>query len=243
MTRKRADVVLVERGLAASRAQAQAAIVAGGVTADGAAIAKPSDMVDPDADLSFTPAHPWASRGGLKLIAALDAFRVDPAGRVSLDIGASTGGFTDVLLSRGAAKVFSVDVGTGQMIDALRNDPRVVVLEKTDARALTRAMIPEAPSLIVCDVSFIGLEKALPVALSLAAPEAELIALVKPQFEAGPGAGGKSGVLEEAVARNAAGAAIAALDGLEGFFVQGFCDSPIKGGDGNLELLVYARRG
>lgn len=243
MSRKRADILLVERGLAASRTQAQAAIAAGGVQADGAPVLKPSDLIAETAHLAFAPAHPWASRGGIKLAAALDAFGLDPAGRVCLDIGASTGGFTDVLLSRGAAQVYAVDVGQGQLLARLKDDPRVVSREQTDARALTRADIPEPPSLIVCDASFIGLEKILPAPLALAAREADLVALVKPQFEAGPGAPGKNGVLEEAVARNAAGAAIAALDGLAGFSVIAFCDSPITGGDGNLEMLVHARRG
>ncbi len=243
MTRVRADVLLVRRGLAESRAKAQAAIEAGGVTANGAPVTRASDAVEEDAALAVAPAFPWVSRAGVKLAHALEAFGVDPSGRVCLDIGASTGGFTEVLLARGAAKVFAVDVGRGQLHAKLASDARVVSLENTDARALTRAEISEPPSLIVCDASFIGLAKVLPAALALAAPAADLIALVKPQFEAGPGAGGKTGVLEESVARTAAAQAIAEIDGLAGFAVQAFADSPIRGGEGNLELLVHARRG
>lgn len=242
MPRIRADLLLVQRGLAESRAKAQAAIEAGGVTADGLMVKRPSDQIDDGAMLTLEPPHPWVSRGGVKLAFALDEFGVDPKGRVCLDIGASTGGFVEVLLTRGAAKIYAVDVGRGQLHTKIGADSRVVSLEATDARALTRALIPEAPSLIVCDASFIGLLKVLPVPLSLAAEKADLVALVKPQFEAGPGAADKNGVLAEDVARAAAGATIAALDGLEGFHVRAFRDSPIKGGEGNLELLVYAFR-
>ncbi len=239
MTRQRADLVIVARGLAESRARARAAIEAGGVTADGALVRRASDLIEADAELVVTPPHPWVSRGGVKLAHALDQFGADPAGRVCLDVGASTGGFTDVLRARGAARIYAVDVGSGQLHASLRMDARVVSLEQTDARALTRALIPDAPSLIVCDVSFIGAAKALGVPLSLAAPQADLVALIKPQFEVGPG---KGGVLSEGRARDAAQAAIAALDGIEGFRVLGVIDSPIRGGDGNLELLLHARR-
>lgn len=241
MARVRADLLLVARGLAESRAKARAAIEAGGVRADGAVVAKPSDMIAEDAALEVTPPHPWVSRGGVKLAAALDAFGVDPAGRVCLDVGASTGGFTHVLLTRGAALVYAVDVGSGQLHASLTGDPRVVSLERTDARTLTRALIPEPPTLIVCDVSFIGAAKALAAPLSLAAPHADLIALIKPQFEAGPRAS-KGGVLAEDVARTAARAAIDALNGVEGFALAAAIDSPIRGGDGNLEQLVHMRR-
>ena len=207
--------------------------------ADGSVVLRPSDLIAEDAVLDVAPAHPWVSRGGVKLAAALDAFGVDPAGRVCLDVGASTGGFTQVLLTRGAARVFAIDVGTGQLHASLRSEARVVSLEQTDARTLTRANIPEAPSLIVCDVSFIGAAKALTVPLALAAERADLIALIKPQFEAGPG---KGGVLKEENARAAAATAIAALEGLQGFRVVASIDSPIRGGDGNLELLAHARR-
>jgi 23S rRNA (cytidine1920-2'-O)/16S rRNA (cytidine1409-2'-O)-methyltransferase len=237
----RADLLLVARGLAESRAKAQAAIEAGGVRADGVPVRKPSDLLPGDAVLDVAPPHPWVSRGGVKLSAALDAFGVSPTGRICMDIGASTGGFTEVLLSRGAAKVIAVDVGRGQLHPTLRADPRVVSFEATDARNLTPAHAPEPPSLIVCDVSFIGAAKALQRPLSLAAEHAELIVLIKPQFEAGPGSS-KSGVLSEAAARAAAARAAREFDGLEGFQSISIIDSPILGGDGNLELLAYAAR-
>lgn len=240
MTRMRADQLLVARGLAESRAKAQAAIEAGGVTADGALVRKASALIAEGAALTLTPPHPWVSRAGVKLAHGLDVFGVSPEGRVCLDVGASTGGFSQVLLARGARKVFAVDVGAGQLHASLRDDARLISFESTDARALTRAEIAEPPSLIVCDVSFIGAAKALAVPLSLAAAQAELITLIKPQFEAGPG---KGGVLAEDVARAAAAEAIAGLDGLEGFRVAATTDSPIRGGDGNLELLLHARRG
>lgn len=239
MSRKRADVLLVARGLAESRAKARAAIEAGGVRANGALVSRPSDLIAHDAVLDMTPAHPWVSRGGVKLAHALDIFGVDPAGRVCLDVGASTGGFTQVLLHRGARRVYAVDVGSGQLHASLKDDPRIVSLEKTDARHLTRADIPEPPSLIVCDVSFIGAAKALAAPLSLAAEHADLIVLVKPQFEAGPG---KGGILDEAQARVVADAARQSLDGEAGFRVVATDDSPIRGGDGNLERLLHAKR-
>ncbi len=241
MARVRADLLLVTRGLAESRAKARAAIEAGGVHADGVAVARPSDLIEESAVLEAAPAHPWVSRAGVKLAHALEAFGIDPAGRICLDVGASTGGFTQVLLKRGAARVYAVDVGRGQLHASVRADPRVVSLERTDARALTRALIPEPPTLIVCDASFIGAAKALAVPLSLAAEHADLVALIKPQFEAGPRAG-KHGVLSEVEARAAAVAAIAALDGLAGFAIARAIDSPIRGGAGNLEMLAWARR-
>lgn len=239
MTRLRADLLLVARGLAESRAKARAAIQAGGVRADGALVAKASDLIAEGAVLEMIPAHPWVSRGGVKLAGALDAFAVDPSGLICLDVGASTGGFTHVLLTRGAARVYALDVGKAQLHASLRHDSRVVSLEKTDARTLSAALIPDAPSLIVCDVSFIGAAKALARPLSLAAPEAELIVLIKPQFEAGPH---KNAVLDEEAARAAAQTAIDGLDGLEGFRFADALDSPIRGGDGNLERVAYFRR-
>lgn len=240
MGRVRADVLLVARGLAESRAKARAAIEAGGVRANGALVAKPSDMIAADAMLEAAPAHPWVSRGGVKLAHALDVFGITVAGRVCLDVGASTGGFTHVLLAWGAARVYAVDVGHGQLHASLVGDARVANLERVDARALTRALLPEAPSLVVCDVSFIGAAKALEAPLRLAAPAADLIALVKPQFEAGPH---RNAVLGEAAARAAAQGAIGALSGLADFQVLEVVDSPVRGGDGNLELLLHARRG
>jgi 23S rRNA (cytidine1920-2'-O)/16S rRNA (cytidine1409-2'-O)-methyltransferase len=239
MTRVRADLLLVARGLAESRAKARAAIEAGGVRADGASLTRASDLIAEDASLEVTPAHPWVSRGGVKLAHALNVFRVDPAGRTCLDVGASTGGFTQVLLSRGAARIYAVDVGQGQLHASLRSDPRVVSLEKQDARALTREQIPEPPSLIVCDVSFIGAAKALVAPLSLAASSADLIALIKPQFEAGPH---KNAVLDETVARDAAEHAVRELGVIENFQFVNAIDSPIRGGDGNLERLAHFRR-
>jgi 23S rRNA (cytidine1920-2'-O)/16S rRNA (cytidine1409-2'-O)-methyltransferase len=241
MTRIRADLLLVARGLAESRAKAREAIEAGGVRADGALVEKPSALVEEGAQLEVTPPHPWVSRAGVKLAAALDAFGVDPAGRACLDIGASTGGFTQVLLERGAARVFAVDVGQKQLHAALRADPRVVNLERTDARTLGREQIPTPPTLLVCDASFIGAAKVLARPLALAAEHADLIVLIKPQFEAGPRAG-KGGVIDDGAARAVAQEVIASLDGLERFHVVATMDSPIRGGEGNLEFLVHARR-
>lgn len=239
MARIRADLLLVSRALVESRAKARAAIEAGGVKADGARVEKPSDLIDEGAVLEVEPAFPWVSRAGVKLAHALEIFGVDPAGRVCLDVGASTGGFTDVLLKRGAARVYAVDVGQGQLHPKIAADPRVLSLERTDARSLTAALIPEPPSLIVCDVSFIGAAKALAPPLALAAPNADLITLIKPQFEAGPH---KNAILPEAEARAAAQNAIATLEGLAGFRCVATADSPIRGGDGNLELLLHAKK-
>jgi len=239
MTRKRADMVLVERGFSESRAKARAAIEAGGVRANGALVSKASELISQDAAIVYAPAHPWVSRGGVKLAHALDVFGIDPRGRLCLDIGASTGGFTQVLLARGAARVYAVDVGVGQLHAALRSDPRVVSLENTDARALDRTLMPEPPSLIVCDVSFIGAAKALATALSLAAARAELVALIKPQFEAGPGRGG---VLADDLARAVGDAAVQLIDALHSFGFVKAIDAPIRGGEGNLERLAYFRR-
>lgn len=239
MSRMRADLLIVARGLAESRAKARAAIEAGGVSANGAVVVRPSDLIDEDAVLEVAQPHPWVSRGGVKLAAALDAFHIDPANRVCLDVGASTGGFTHVLLSRGAARVYAVDVGRDQLHASLRADPRVVSLEQTDARTLTRTLIPEPPSLIVCDASFIGAAKVLTTPFALAADCADAIVLIKPQFEAGPH---RNAVLDEATARAAGQAAIDRLDGLERFRAIASIDSPIRGGDGNLERLAYLKR-
>jgi 23S rRNA (cytidine1920-2'-O)/16S rRNA (cytidine1409-2'-O)-methyltransferase len=241
MGKKRIDVLLVERGLFESRAKAQAAIEAGGVRANGAAVSKASDMIDEDAGIQAEAAHPWVGRGALKLAHALAHWRISPEGRVVLDIGASTGGFTQVCLAGGAERVYAVDVGRGQLHQQVAGDPRVVNLEGLDARKLDARVIPEPPGLIVCDASFIGLEKALPAALQLAAPGADLIALVKPQFEVGPDKVGKGGVVKDEGARQAA------LDGVRGFLegvgwqVQGVVDSPVEGADGNREYLIHAR--
>jgi len=181
----RADQLLVVRGLFESRAKAQAAIEAGNVTANGKPVRKVSEQIEEDAEIVAAPAHPYVSRGALKLEAALDHFKIDPKGRICLDVGASTGGFTEVLLTRGAAKVYAVDTGTAQLHPRIKADPRVVSLEQSDIRKLEDAEIPDHARLIVIDVSFISLEHVIPKALQFAAPHAELIALIKPQFEAG----------------------------------------------------------
>lgn len=239
----RLDQLLVARGLAESRARAKAAIEAGGVSVDGAPARAASQAVADDAVIAYADAHRWVGRGALKLDHALTLWPVAVEGRTVLDVGASTGGFTEVCLARGAARVFAVDVGSGQMHARVAADPRVVSLEQTDARHLTPALIPEPPQLIVCDASFIGLAKVLPAALSLAAPDADLITLVKPQFEAtGPG-GTKKGVVKDPASQQAALASVSDwLDG-EGWAVRATAESPITGGDGNVEYLLWARRG
>lgn len=239
----RIDHLLVARGLFDSRARAQAAIEAGLVRADGIVVRKPSEKVAETAKIDAQPAHPWVGRGALKLDHALTLWPVAVEGRTVLDVGASTGGFTEVCLAHGAAWVFAVDVGSGQIHARVAADPRVVVLEQTDARDLTSALIPESPQLIVCDASFIGLAKVLPAALSLAAPDADLVSLVKPQFEAtGPG-GTKKGVVRDAAQQQAALASVSDWLEAEGWAVQATAESPITGGDGNVEYLLWAKRG
>ena len=187
--------------------------------------------------------HPWVSRGGLKLVHALDHFAIDPAGAVALDVGASTGGFTDVLLARGTTRVYAVDVGYGQLAAKLRSDPRVVLLERVNARHLTRAEVPEPVDLIVCDASFIGLETVLPAPLALAAESARLVALIKPQFEVGKGRVGKGGVVRDpALRREVCDRIVSWLGTQSGWHVEGLTESPILGADGNQEFLVYARK-
>jgi 23S rRNA (cytidine1920-2'-O)/16S rRNA (cytidine1409-2'-O)-methyltransferase len=196
--RRRLDLLLVERGLAESRARAQALIMAGLVFSGDRRLDKPGMLLEEDAALAVKGRdHPWVSRGGLKLAHALDRFGIDPAGLVCLDVGASTGGFTDVLLSRDAARVYAVDVGRGQLAWKLRVDPRVVLMERVNVRDLTRALITEPIDLVVCDVSFISLTLALPAALTLAAPGARLVALIKPQFEAGRAHVGRGGIIRD----------------------------------------------
>lgn len=241
-TRKRADQMLVERGLAPSRARAQAAIEAGLVTADGVRVRKASQLVSSGAELRATPAHPYVSRGGLKLAAALDRFAIDPHGKVCLDIGASTGGFSEVLLKRGARLVYAVDVGHGQLHPSLRDRRGLVSLEGTDARALDRRLVPEPVELLVADVSFISLKLVLPAALALCAPAAELVALVKPQFEAGR-AHLKKGIVRDEAVQKAACADIERFIAAEGWRVIGSMESPVTGGEGNREFLIGAGRG
>lgn len=242
MERKRADVVLVERGLFDSRAKARAAIEAGGVMADGRAVLKPSELLDEAAVIEALAAHPFVGRGALKLDHALGIWPVAVEGRTVLDIGASTGGFTEVSLQRGAARVYAVDVGRGQLHPKLAGDPRVIALEGVDARNLTPVMIPVAPDLIVTDVSFIGLAKALPAALALATQGAELVALVKPQFEVGPGHVGKGGVVKDEAARARALEGVSAFLRGCGWIIRATADSPITGGDGNREYLLWAQK-
>jgi 23S rRNA (cytidine1920-2'-O)/16S rRNA (cytidine1409-2'-O)-methyltransferase len=242
----RLDQLIVERGLAESRAKAQALVLAGLVYAGERRLDKPGQALHEDAAIEIRGRdHPWVSRGGVKLAHALDAFGIDPAGAVALDVGASTGGFTDVLLTRGAARVYAVDVGHGQLAWKLRQDPRVVVLERTNARHLTTAEISEPLDMVVCDASFIGLRTVLPAALTLAAkPEAQLVALIKPQFEVGKDRVGKGGVVRDPeLHREVCDTVVSWLAGAMGWHVEGVAESPILGPEGNKEFLVVARRG
>ncbi len=238
--RKRIDALLVARGIFASRARAQAAIEAGLVSADGALVRKASELIEETAALEASEAHPYVSRGGVKLAGALDAFALSPEGRLCLDVGASTGGFTDVLLRRGAANVVAVDVGVAQLADSLRREPRVRVLEETDARTLKSADVG-APQALTFDVSFISLTKIFPHVLPLAAPGAWLVALVKPQFEAGRAALVKGRVREEADLIRAQDIVRESAESL-GWTTIGQMPSPIPGGDGAIEFLYAARR-
>ncbi|WP_234729968.1 TlyA family RNA methyltransferase [Acidocella facilis] len=244
MAKQRADVMLVARGLVESRAKAQALIMAGLVYAGTARVAKAGDMLPEDAQLSVKGQdHPWVSRGGQKLAHGLAHFGFDATGRIGLDVGASTGGFTDVLLTNGAAKVYAVDVGHGQLAWKLRSDPRVVVMEKTNARHLSAEQIPEPIGAIVCDASFIGLQTVLPAGLGLCAPGAFAVALIKPQFEAGPEQVGKGGVVRDPAVHEQVCARIEAwFSALPGWEVLGITPSPIKGPEGNVEFLIGARR-
>jgi 23S rRNA (cytidine1920-2'-O)/16S rRNA (cytidine1409-2'-O)-methyltransferase len=241
--KQRADQMLVARGLVESRARAQALIMAGKVFCGDRAVAKAGDLLRDDAMLSVRGQdHPWVSRGGLKLDHALRHFGLSPSGRVCLDVGASTGGFTDVLLAHGAAKVHAVDVGHGQLAWKLRNDPRVAVHEKTNARYLTSAAIPEPIAALVCDASFIGLATILPACLALCTPSAWAVALIKPQFEAGPAAVGSKGVVRDPEVHASVRARIEIWwRGLPGWTVLGIEESPITGPEGNKEFLIAAR--
>jgi 23S rRNA (cytidine1920-2'-O)/16S rRNA (cytidine1409-2'-O)-methyltransferase len=240
----RADQALVDRGLVESRAKAQALILAGQVLTGTRRVDKPGQPVAADQPLTVKgQEHPWVSRGGIKLAHGLDHFAIDPTGAIAIDVGASTGGFTDVLLTRGAAKVYAVDVGHGQLAWKLRSDPRVVVLERTNARHLTAAEIPEPADLVVCDASFIGLDKVLPAALALAKPGARLVALIKPQFEVGPDKVGKGGVVRDPeLHREVCDRVAAWLPGQPGWQVLGIEESPITGPEGNHEFLIAGRK-
>ena len=242
--KKRLDQLLLERGLAETRAKAQALILAGLVYAGEKRLDKAGQQVADDMALELRgQPHPYVSRGGLKLAAALDAFAIDVQGRIGLDIGASTGGFTDVLLQRGAAKIYAVDVGHGQLAWKLRQDARVAVREKTNIRHIGRAEIADPIDVLVCDVSFIGLQTALPAALALAAPGAHVVALIKPQFEVGKGLVGKGGIVRDPLLHREVCDRIAAwLAGQPGWTVLGVVPSPIDGADGNREFLIAARR-
>jgi 23S rRNA (cytidine1920-2'-O)/16S rRNA (cytidine1409-2'-O)-methyltransferase len=242
--RRRADRLLVEQGLAESRTKAQALILAGLVNCAGRRVDKPGDQLAADAVLELKGRdHPWVSRGGVKLTRGLDHFGVWVGGKIALDIGASTGGFTDVLLSRGVKRVHAVDVGHGQLAWKLRQDPRVIVHERVNARFLTRGDISELVDIITCDTSFISLATVLPAPLALAAETAELVALVKPQFEAGREHVGKGGVVRDlAVQREVCQRVAAWIAERPGWTVVGIVESPILGPEGNREFLLYARR-
>ena len=240
--RKRADIVLVERGFFSSRARAQAAISAGLVSVGGVALKKASQEVPGDAPIEAEAPHPWASRGGVKLAAALDAFALDPNGLVCLDVGASTGGFTDVLIARGAAKVVAVDVGHGQLDPRLAVDPRVRSLQGLDGRALTAETLGAQPSAIVIDVSFISQRLVLPHVLKLAGERAWLVSLVKPQFELRRTDLVKGRVASEAALERACDGVRAAIE-TQGWTMLGLMPSPILGGAGAREFLIAARHG
>jgi 23S rRNA (cytidine1920-2'-O)/16S rRNA (cytidine1409-2'-O)-methyltransferase len=242
MPRKRADVLLVERGLFESRARAQAAIEAGLVTANGKAVAKPSETIADDAALQAQPAHPFVSRGGVKLAGALEQYPIDIEGHVCLDVGASTGGFTEVLLANGANLVFSIDVGREQLHSSLRGHPKVVSMEETDIRDFEGKRLPMRPDVVVIDVSFISLKAVLPVALTLAAAPMHLLALIKPQFEAAR-KHSKRGIIRNAAVHQEICDDIARFAASLGCSDIKVFPSSITGGDGNIEFFIGARRG
>jgi len=242
--KQRVDQLLVERGLVQSRTRAQALVLAGVVFSGETKLAKPGQAIRADAPLEVRGRdHPWVSRGGIKLAHALEHFGLDPAGAVAMDIGSSTGGFTDVLLNMGARRVFAVDSGTNQLAWKLRSDARVTVLEKTSARILTSDLIDEPCNWVVCDASFIGLAKVLDMPLRLAAPQCQLVALIKPQFEVGKGEVGKGGVVRDpALHARVRDEVLDWLEGL-GWSIQGIVESPIRGPEGNVEFLISGQRG
>jgi 23S rRNA (cytidine1920-2'-O)/16S rRNA (cytidine1409-2'-O)-methyltransferase len=240
----RVDQMLVDRGLVESRTRAQALVLAGLVFSGETKIAKPGQSIKADAPLEVRGRdHPWVSRGGIKLAHAIEHFELDPTGVTAMDIGSSTGGFTDVLLTHGAEHVFAVDSGTNQLAWRLRQDPRVTVLEQTSARILTPSEIDRPCSWVVCDASFIALSKVLEVPLRLAAPQCRVVALIKPQFEVGRNEVGKGGVVRDPVLHErVCGEVRDWLEG-EGWAIQGIVESPIKGPEGNVEFLISASRG
>ncbi|MES2493855.1 MAG: TlyA family RNA methyltransferase [Pseudomonadota bacterium] len=240
----RVDQLLVDRQLAESRTRAQALVLAGLVFTGEIRVTKPGQTVPADAPLDVRGRdHPWVSRGGVKLAHALAHFDLNPAGAAAMDIGSSTGGFTDVLLHHGAERVFAVDSGTNQLAWRLRQDPRVTVLEQTSARILTPQQIDMPCNWVVCDASFIGLAKVLPVPLQLAAPHCQLVALIKPQFEVGRGEVGKGGVVRDPALHARICAEVRAWLEASGWTVQGVTESPITGPEGNVEFLIAATRG
>lgn len=240
MIRKRADILLVEKGLFDSRAKARAAIEAGRVTAEGKVVAKASEAIEETAEIVAEAAHPWVGRGALKLVRALELWPVPVEGRIAVDVGASTGGFTQVLLAKGAARVLAVDVGRDQLHPSFRTDARVADLSPLDARALTAEHALGGVDLVVTDVSFISLEKALPAALALARPGADLVALVKPQFEAGRENVGKGGLVKDLDVIAACVDRVSAFLEASGWTVRDSADSPIAGGEGQVEKLLWA---
>ena len=243
-SKTRLDQLLVDRGYTESRAKAQALIMAGVVFSGDRLLRSAGAKVTADLPLIVKgPDHPWVSRGGLKLARGMEHFSFDPEGRVCLDLGASTGGFTDVLLTNGAAKVYAVDVGYGQLAHKLRTDPRVVLLERTNARYLDASLVPDPIGALVCDASFIGLRTVLPAALVLTAPDAWLIALIKPQFEVGKGRVGKKGVVRDPELHNEVCATMSAwMSEQPGWQMLGIIPSPITGPEGNVEFLIGAAR-
>lgn len=243
-TKRRVDQLLVERGLAESRARAQALVMAGLVFSGEIKLAKPGHQLADDAPLDVRGRdHPWVSRGGIKLAHALTHFGLDPAGAVAMDIGSSTGGFTDVLLTHGADHVFAVDSGTNQLAWKLREDARITVLEQTSARILTAAQINRPCNWVVCDASFISLAKVLERPLELAAPQCQLVALIKPQFEVGREEVGKGGVVRDPLLHTRVCDEVRSWLAGAGWQVQGLAESPITGPQGNIEFLIAAQRG
>ncbi|WP_281684324.1 TlyA family RNA methyltransferase [Thalassobaculum salexigens] len=242
--KRRLDQLLVDRGLVESRTRAQALVMAGKVFSGERKLEKAGQQVAEDIALEVRGQdHPWVSRGGLKLAHALEHFAIDPTGAVAIDVGASTGGFTDVLIQGGAAKVYAVDVGHGQLAWKLRNDDRVIVLEKTNARHLTAEHVPDPVDMVVCDASFISLKTVLPAAIAMVKPGGRLVALIKPQFEAGRAQVGKGGVVRDPDVHAAVCDDIRAwLDGIGGWAIDGIVPSPITGPEGNIEFLISARR-
>lgn len=242
MPKVRLDQLLVDRGLSESKTKAQGLILSGNVHSENRKLDKPGMQVADDLEVVVKgQEHPWVSRGGMKLDKAISYFDIDASNKIAIDVGASTGGFTDVLLYNGAAKIYAVDVGHGQLAWKLRNDKRVVVLEKTNARNLNNELIPDAVDLIVCDASFISLKTVLSAALSLTKNAAELATLIKPQFEVGKGQLGRGGVVrDDMLHRQVCEEIHEWVDGLEGWNVKGITESPITGPKGNKEFLLYA---